>query len=54
MKKDYEAPKAEKMDFNYEEVVVASTSNCRTGGEYSEWGDDCHSNTSSWKADVTN
>lgn len=30
MKKEYESPKAEKVEFDYEEVVVASNQ-CRTG-----------------------
>lgn len=29
MKKTYEAPKAEKMEFDYSEVVVASGTGCR-------------------------
>jgi len=28
MKKEYEAPKAERMEFNYSEAVVASGSQC--------------------------
>ena len=28
MKKDYESPKAEKMEFNYSETVVASNTGC--------------------------
>ncbi len=36
MKKDYEAPKAEKLEFNYSEVVTAS--GC--GGIYQEYKDD--------------
>ena len=32
MKKEYEAPKAEKMEFDYEENVVASNGNLKDGG----------------------
>ena len=32
MKKEYVAPKAEKMDFHYSETVVASSAGC--GGSY--------------------
>ena len=31
MKKEYEAPKADRMEFNYAETVVASTSSCDEG-----------------------
>ena len=30
MKKNYESPKAEKMEFNYSETVVAASAGCRT------------------------
>ena len=33
MKKEYESPKAEKMEFNYSEAVVASGSGCEGVGE---------------------
>ena len=43
MKKDYESPKAEKMEFNYSETVVASTTGCRyivTKGDFNYIGCD--------------
>ena len=36
MKKDYKAPKAEKMEFNYSETVVASTKVCGNITTYSQ------------------
>lgn len=41
MKKEYESPKAEKMEFNYSETVVASGSGCGwriTKGDYNYVG----------------
>ena len=52
MKKEYVTPTAEKMEFDYTNVVVASGDNCRTGGEYSETGLGCKENWSQWMADV--
>lgn len=37
MKKEYEKPKAEKVEFNYSETVVASR--CRHGHTIYEWDD---------------
>ena len=38
MKKEYGAPKAEKMEFNYSEAVVASDGiKCRNITPYTEW-----------------
>ena len=51
MKKDYESPKAEKMEFDYSEVVVAS-GQCKTGGDYSEYGANCKEQHSEYQADV--
>ena len=51
MKKEYDSPKAEKVEFDYAEVVVASNQ-CRTGGEYSEVGAGCNTSHSEWQADV--
>lgn len=40
MKKDYAAPKAEKMEFNYSETVVASTGvKCTNETHYTEGND---------------
>ena len=52
MKQEYITPTAEKMEFDYTNVVVASGGNCRTGGEYSDYGTDCHEHTAQWQADV--
>ena len=38
MKKDYEAPKAEKMEFNYSEMVVASSCNSGITKYYTDEG----------------
>ena len=41
MKKEYESPKAEKMEFNYSDTVVASGSGCGwriTKGDYNYVG----------------
>ncbi len=42
MKKTYEAPKVEKMAFNYSDTVVASTSNCHWVGPFSFPGEGCN------------
>lgn len=40
MKKNYESPKAEKMEFNYSETVVASSSTkCRNETHYTDGND---------------
>ena len=43
MKKDYEAPKAEKMEFNYTETVVASTGDSSTQ-KWQGWNETCTNN----------
>ncbi len=52
MKKEYESPKAEKMEFNYSETVVASGTGCGwriTKGDYNYVG--CEENTyQTWSA----
>ncbi len=45
MKKNYSSPKAEKMEFNYSEAVVASTIKCRNETHYTDGNDQgeyCH------------
>ena len=39
MKKSYNSPKAEKMEFNYTEAVVASTITCKNETTYTEGND---------------
>lgn len=46
MKKSYKSPKAEKMEFNYSETVVASGKKCRNETHYTDGNDEgayCHS-----------
>ena len=48
MKKNYESPKAEKMEFNYSETVVASGTKCRNETHYTDGNDQgeyCQLNT---------
>lgn len=45
MKKNYESPKAEKMEFNYFEAVVASDIKCTNETHYTDGNDEgpyCH------------
>ena len=39
MKKEYEAPKAEKMEFDYSDVVTASKANCLIASQSVSWTD---------------
>ena len=39
MKKAYESPKAEKMNFDYSETVVASAAKCRNETHYTDGND---------------
>ncbi len=39
MKKSYESPKAEKMEFNYSEAVVASSITCKNETHYTDGND---------------
>ena len=43
MKKEYEFPKAEKMTFEYSDVVVASSSQCKTQHTVGDIGGGCSS-----------
>lgn len=48
MKKSYTSPKAEKMEFNYSEAVVASGIKCNNETHYTQTNDEgehCTSNT---------
>ena len=51
MKKTYQAPKAEKMDFEYSEAVVASGEACRNVTKYTEWNPEqnCKQSTISYE-----
>lgn len=40
MKKSYTSPKAEKMEFNYSEAVVASTIKCNNETTYTQTNDE--------------
>lgn len=40
MKKSYTSPKAEKMEFNYSEAVVASSIKCKNTTTYTENNED--------------
>ena len=45
MKKSYKSPKAEKMEFNYSEAVVASSNSCTNETHYTDGNDEgpyCH------------
>ncbi len=47
MKKSYKSPKAEKMEFNYFEAVVASSTKCENETHYTQSNDEgeyCTSN----------
>lgn len=47
MKKSYMSPKAEKMEFNYSEAVVASSTKCENETHYTQSNDEgeyCTSN----------
>ena len=55
MKKEYEFPKAEKVEFNYSEVVVASGVICKSG--YTTKHEDTgvvHCNSHSWEEEEWN
>ncbi|MBQ1312306.1 MAG: hypothetical protein IIY55_10710 [Blautia sp.] len=55
MKEQYVTPKVEVLEFDYDDVVltsIAPNGNCRTGGSYSEYGNDCRSSYQMWMADV--
>ena len=39
MKKEYETPKAEKLEFDYNKTVVASYNKCVIGGASVYWND---------------
>ena len=43
MKKNYEAPKAEKMEFNYSEAVVASGTACDWYTTFTQQQEGCYS-----------
>ena len=48
----YSTPVAEKVEFNYQDVIVTSGNQCHTGGEYSDEGIGCTENQTVWAADV--
>ena len=55
MKEEYETPKVELLEFDYDSVILTSIApfgNCRTGGSYSEVGINCNTTYERWMADV--
>ena len=48
MKESYETPTAEKLEFNYAEVVTASAQGCRNGTSFTHNGANCISNVLTW------
>ena len=52
MKKEYEVPKAERMEFDYSEAVLASDGACVEGGSFSHTGKGCNNIDDTYAADV--
>lgn len=57
MKEAYVTPKAELLEFNYQDTILTSSNapygTCMSGSSYSETGENCTSvRESAWQADV--
>lgn len=48
MKQTYEKPTAEKLEFDYNEVVTASAVGCRNGHLFTNDGEFCYVNELTW------
>ena len=49
MKKEYESPKAEKMAFEYSDVVVASNTQCKSETRLGDVGGNCRTREIEYK-----